>query len=104
LIGRNSAHIQQFIKRGTPRVFSKIDRGIIARYFEVDESLLGAPVGQGRAAKGLGQIPIYDLSVSAGAGSFNEAEAVTGYIGFDNRWLRQLTASEPASLSYTSDR
>jgi phage repressor protein C with HTH and peptisase S24 domain len=102
LIGRNSAYIQQFIKRGTPRKLAEIDRGILARYFDVDETLLGAPGNWDKATRRLVQIPVYDLSASAGAGSFNEAEAVTGYIGFDNRWLRQQTASEPTSLSLIS--
>ncbi len=98
LIGRNSAYIQQFIKRGTPRVLNEIDRGVIARYFGIDETLLGAPAHQGKA-KGLIQIAIYDLYASAGAGSFQETEAVMGCIGFDRSWLHKLTSSDPARLS-----
>src|SRR4029079_4104983 len=43
LIGRNAAYIQQFIKRGTPRKLDEEDRKTLARYFGVDESVLGGP-------------------------------------------------------------
>src|SRR3954454_18231006 len=43
LIGRNSAYIQQFIKRGTPRRLAEQDRRRLAAYFGVEESLLGGP-------------------------------------------------------------
>jgi hypothetical protein len=98
LIGRNAAYIQQFIKRGTPRVLNEIDRGVIARYFGIEETLLGAPAHQGKTG-GLVQIPMYDLDASAGAGSFHDTEAIIGGIGFDRSWLRKLTSSDPASLS-----
>src|SRR3546814_13360797 len=43
LIGRNPSYIQQYIKRGTPRKLSETDRRTLARYFGVDEQLLGGP-------------------------------------------------------------
>ena len=45
LIGRNAAYLQQFMKRGTPLKLAEKDRNILARYFGVDESLLGGPKG-----------------------------------------------------------
>jgi hypothetical protein len=56
LIGRNAAYIQQFIKRGTPRVLNEIDRGVIARYFGIEETLLGA-AAQPRQNRGSGSNP-----------------------------------------------
>ena len=41
LIGRNAAYVQQFIKRGTPKRLPEAERGILARYFGVDERILG---------------------------------------------------------------
>lgn len=43
LLGRNPAYIQQFIKRGVPRKLAEEDREKLARYFGVDEALLGGP-------------------------------------------------------------
>ena len=44
LLGRNAAYIQQFIRRGTPRKLDEEDRRTLARYFRVDEAVLGGPV------------------------------------------------------------
>lgn len=42
-IGRNPAYIQQFIRRGTPRRLSELDRRLLAHHFHIPESELGAP-------------------------------------------------------------
>jgi hypothetical protein len=42
LIGRNSAYVQQFVRRGTPRRLPERERRILAQHFEVPEHLLGA--------------------------------------------------------------
>ncbi|WP_336958772.1 S24 family peptidase [Sphingobium aquiterrae] len=105
LLGRNPAYIQQFIKRGTPRKLDEADRRTLAVYFGVDEVLLGAPgkgastpSGQGQNKgenRGRGQpavvtIPRMDLGASAGAGSLDDREQVTGLVGFDEAWLRAM--------------
>ena len=51
LIGRNAAYIQQFVKRGTPRKLDEGDRARIARYFGVDEQMLGGPPSLGRSRR-----------------------------------------------------
>jgi hypothetical protein len=97
LIGRNAAYIQQFIKRGSPKRLPEKERGILARYFGVDERLLGglaAPTGK----VGFRTIPKLDVGASAGPGAINDAEALAGKIGFDEKWLRKL-AADPAQLS-----
>ena len=66
LIGKNSAYIQQFIKRGIPRRLAEKDRQLLARYFGVDEQLLGGPPSAG--AGGLVPIPRLDIGASAGPG------------------------------------
>ena len=59
LLGRNAAYIQQFIKRGTPRRLAEGDLRILARYFGVQEALLGAPA----AEPGPGLRPVPRLAV-----------------------------------------
>ena len=99
LIGRNPAYIQQYIKRGTPRVLNELDRNVIARHFGVDESLLGAPVHTFMIAKKVVQIPIFDLVTSVKTGVFNRSEGYTESIGFDQSWLANLTSSAPDNLA-----
>ncbi|HMC90837.1 MAG TPA: S24 family peptidase [Allosphingosinicella sp.] len=99
LIGRNPAYIQQFIKRGSPRRLAEEDRRRLARYFGVDEALLGG--GEASApspAGGLVPIPRLDVGASAGAGAADPSERALGRIGFDPSWLRRLGVA-PASAA-----
>jgi len=111
LIGRNAAYIQQFVKRGTPRKLDERDRQLLARYFGVDERLLGAPEGAGPTASrvyeaGAGHafssrltvVPRLALGASAGPGALDQSEAAAGALAFDSRWLRAL-GGRPDMLS-----
>ncbi len=113
LIGRNVAYIQQFIKRGTPRKLDEEDRRLLARYFGVDEVLLGAPgpdapphmlSDQRQESKifpkleGVASIPRLLVEASAGHGALAEGEEEVATIGFDRHWLKQLGLS-PETLS-----
>ena len=97
LLGRNAAYIQQFIKRGSPKRLPELERGILARYFGVDEQLLGgiAPLV---VQTGLRLIPKLSVGASAGPGAHNDAEALGGQIGFDEKWLRKMGV-DPKQLS-----
>ena len=97
LVGRNAAYIQQFIRRGTPKRLPEIERGILARYFGVDEKLLGG-IASSAAKAGLRLIPKLAVGASAGAGALNEGETLAGKIGFDEKWLRKQ-GLEPSKLS-----
>jgi hypothetical protein len=97
LVGRNAAYIQQFIKRGTPKRLPEVERGILARYFGVDEKLLGG-IASPAAKAGLRLIPKLAVGASAGAGAINDAETLAGKIGFDEKWLRKQ-GLEPSKLS-----
>jgi hypothetical protein len=108
LIGRNPAYIQQYIKRGTPRKLDEADRRTLARYFGIEEQLLGGP-GESTAApapapalkgsaKGMVLVPQFDLGASAGAGSLDQSERPAGRMAFEEKWLRDLGAS-PSGLS-----
>lgn len=97
LIGRNAAYIQQFIKRGTPRRLAEADRRILARYFGVDEALLGAP--EAEPTRGLRPVPRLDVDAAAGAGAFDGDESGGGHIAFDPVWLRRVARGAPDQLS-----
>src|SRR3954468_7619926 len=81
LLGRNAAYVQQYIKRGTPRRLAEEDRKLLARYFGVDEALLGGPGGPG-AGEGLVSVPRLDVQASAGPGAMEAEERRLGRIGF----------------------
>ncbi|MBU0555121.1 MAG: S24 family peptidase [Alphaproteobacteria bacterium] len=106
LLGRNPAYIQQFVKRGSPRKLDEADRQLLARYFGVDEALLGGPSvlpaavrGRGMSSlQGLIAVPRLALGASAGPGSLQEDEAAAGALAFDTRWLRAL-GGQPEMLS-----
>jgi len=99
MLGRNPAYIQQFIKRGVPRRLAEGDRRTLARYFGVDEALLGGPAGEPLPAQGLIAIPRFDVRASAGPGAFPEGERPVAHLGFEPRFLKQLCGAEPRFLS-----
>ena len=91
LIGRNPSYVQQYIKRGSPRRLAEDDRRALARYFAIDEALLGAPEREeGPAADRLVAVPRLDVGASAGPGADSGAERALGQIAFDPAWLRRM--------------
>ena len=97
LIGRNPAYIQQYIKRGSPKRLAEADRRLLARYFGIDEALLGGPdAGPGH---GLLPVPRLDVGASAGAGAFDGDESPLSHIAFDPAWLRRIARGAPDLLS-----
>ena len=102
LLGRNAAYIQQFIRRGVPRKLDEEDRRTLARYFRIDEAVLGGPAAETAAVSSaisrLMTVPRYDVSASAGPGGHADDDPQNGLLGFDERYLRTLTAN-PARLS-----
>ena len=96
LLGRNAAYVQQFIKRGSPKRLPERERQILARYFGVDERVLGAP--ETSRGAGLRLVPKLAVGASAGGGALTDVEALAGKVGFDESWLRQM-GLDPAGLS-----
>jgi Peptidase S24-like len=96
LLGRNAAYVQQYIKRGSPKLLPERERSVLARYFGVDERVLGAPDDARRS--GLRLVPKLAVGASAGAGALNSDEALAGKVGFDGKWLRKM-GLDPARLS-----
>ncbi len=99
MLGRNAAYIQQYVRRGVPRRLKEEERRKLARYFAVSESLLGGPAEEPSAATGLISVKRHPVSVSAGPGAIVSEEQGRAYFGFDERWLKALTATPPARLS-----
>lgn len=99
LLGRNAAYIQQYIRRGSPRQLDEQDRAVLARFFGVDEAILGAPAHRAGPVVELALVPILDVEASAGHGALAEMESKSAQFGFDEKWLRRLTASKASNLS-----
>jgi len=97
LLGKNSAYIQQYLRRGTPRRLGEQERRTLARYFDMPESSFGGPV---RSPAGGGLVPVMrvPVSASAGQGAIPSEEAATPYFAFDRRWLRNMTAAPSDNL------
>lgn len=104
VIGRNSAYVQQYIKRGTPRRLAEQDRARIAAYLGVSEATLGAPPATPVPKLGIGRhsdmvlIPKLAIGASAGAGAAVDGEQIHSTVAFDPRWLRDMGA-DPRALS-----
>lgn len=98
MLGRNSAYIQQFVRRGVPRRLSESDRRTLARYFSIPESMLGGP-DFGEQPIGLVPVNRSFVRASAGPGAVPADESSRPYFAFDERWLKSLTGSASAKLS-----
>ena len=72
LLGRSHAYLQQWVARGSPRALAERDRRVLADYFGVAETELGA------AAAATWRVPRLDVAASAGAGAMPAGEAVLG--------------------------
>jgi len=99
MLGRNSAYVQQFIRRGVPKRLKEEERRKLAHYFSVSETLLGGPPEGERPPVGLVSIKRHPVNVSAGPGAVVTEELGKPYFAFDDRWLKALTASRPSQLS-----
>ena len=89
LLGRNEAYLQQFVKRGSPRRLAEADRALLARYFGVDEALLGGPAATGPIRKSV-SVPRLDARASAGPGAINDGERVIDSVEFPPGLLRAM--------------
>jgi len=99
MLGRNAAYIQQYVRRGVPKRLGEDERRKLARYFGIAEALLGGPAEDPAAPRGLLSVKRHPVMVSAGPGAIVTEELGKPYFGFDERWLKALTASSPSSLS-----
>lgn len=98
MLGRNPAYIQQFVRRGVPRRLKEAERRKLAAYFAIPESLLGGPADEPEAST---LVPVVraEARASAGPGAIPGSESTRPYFGFDERWLKALTATPASRLS-----
>ena len=99
MLGRNSAYVQQFVRRGVPRRLKEEERRKLARYFDISESMLGGPAEPEAAAGQLIPVVRSAARASAGPGALVAEESGQPYFAFEPRWLKRLTASPPDRLS-----
>ena len=99
LIGCNSAYVQQYIKRGTPKKLPEDHRRVLARYFGVSEEMLGGPPQEMAGAENLVTVPRLTVDASAGAGAIAEQERPGSHFAFDAKWLRSVGAGDVQRLS-----
>ena len=108
LIGRNSAYLQQFVRKGSPRKLEEGDRRRLAEFLGVDESVLGGPeensfptIGKPKGGDWV-DVPRLGVDAAAGAGAVANAlggdERAIGAFRFSAAWLRGQ-GLEPAMLS-----
>ena len=93
VIGRNPAYLQQYLRRGTPRVLAEEDRGLLARYMGLPEAVLG-----GREPDNAVEIARLDVGATAGSGGLVDGEPVRRPGMFSPEMLRQLGV-RPAAAS-----
>ena len=98
MLGRNSAYIQQFVRRGVPKRLGEAERRKLARYFSIPESMLGGPA-EDEQVGGLVPVKRSPVRASAGPGAIPNDGVGRPCFAFDESWLKGLTASPAARLS-----
>lgn len=89
LLGRNSAYIQQFIKRGSPARLDQSDIALLALHFDVPVEVLG-----GKEGPTVGQRSIIKVPLLNGTGSDSRSQ----WRLVDAAWLGRL-CDQPASVA-----
>lgn len=100
VVGRNAAWMQQYMRRGTPRLLPERERGLIAGFFGIDEAALG-----GATAPAIVRVPRLAVSVSAGPGRLVTSEATVASAGYAADDLARLgiRAADAAILDVRGD-
>jgi phage repressor protein C with HTH and peptisase S24 domain len=99
MLGRNPAYIQQFVRRGVPKRLKEEERRKLSRYFGIPEALLGGPAEEPRQPGALIDVKRHPVRASAGPGAIVNEGMGKPYFGFEERWLKALTATPAANLS-----
>ena len=92
--------MQQYLRRGTPRLLPERERGLIAGFFGVADSALG-----GIDAPAIVRVPRLAVSVSAGPGRLVTSEATVASAGYAADDLARLgiRAADAAILDVHGD-
>jgi phage repressor protein C with HTH and peptisase S24 domain len=86
MLGRNAAYLQQYVRRGSPRVLGERDRRLLSDYLGVSEATLGAPAERATGFR----IRKLDVAASAGPGALVDGEIVLGTDTLDPGLARKL--------------
>lgn len=89
LLGRNSAYIQQFIKRSSPARLDQSDIALLALHFDVPVEMLG-----GKEGPTVGQLSIVKVPLLNGTGNDSRSQ----WRLVDAAWLGRL-CDQPASVA-----
>ena len=90
LLGRNSAYIQQYIKRGTPARLDQSDIAQLALHFDVSAKLLGGKESSSTPRRSVITVPVIETK---GLEIPQERSRIV-----DEAWLRRL-CKRPAGLA-----
>ena len=90
LLGRNSAYIQQYIKRGSPARLDQSDIAQLALHFEVPAKLLGGKESSSTPRRSVITVPVIEAK---GSEIPQERSRIV-----DEAWLRRL-CNRPAGLA-----
>jgi len=86
MLGRNAAYLQQYVRRGSPRVLGERDRRLLSDYLGVSEATLGALPERAAGFR----IRKLDVAASAGPGALVDREIVLGTDTLDPGLARKL--------------
>jgi repressor LexA len=86
MLGRNAAYLQQYVRRGSPRVLGERDRRLLSEYLGVSETALGATAEHAAGFR----IPKLNVAASAGPGALVDGEIVLGTDTIDPGLARRL--------------
>jgi repressor LexA len=86
MLGRNAAYLQQYVRRGSPRVLGERDRRLLSEYLGVSETALGATAERAAGFR----IPKLNVAASAGPGALVDGEIVLGTDTLDPGLARRL--------------
>ena len=89
LLGRNTAYIQQFIKRGSPARLDQSDIALLALHFDVPVEMLGGKEGPTVGQRSIIKVPLLN-------GTGNDSRSQWRLV--DAAWLGRL-CDQPASVA-----
>ncbi len=86
MLGRNTAYLQQYVRRGSPKILGERDRRVLSAYLGVSETVLGALPDHAAGFR----IRKLDVAASAGPGALVDREIVLGTDTLDPGLARKL--------------
>ncbi|MCK8456984.1 S24 family peptidase [Sphingomonas faeni] len=86
MLGRNPAYLQQYVRRGSPKLLGERDRRLLSDYLGVSEAILGAPPEHAAEFR----VPKLNVVASAGPGALVDGEIALGTDTLDPGLARRL--------------